>query len=111
MFWKKNRLIDEFAHRQADEFFSHVQVSAAESLFAESSGAATRKRDRKRPDQIAARKLESLVNRLAKFEQEQRLGVYGKARLHTTFKHRLVELGYPRDLAEEIDRAMLLHDY
>jgi hypothetical protein len=39
----------------------------------------------------------------------KKLGVYGKAKLGTTFKWELKELGYDDDFVDEFTRNLLLH--
>lgn len=117
MFWKKNRLIEEFAHTQADEFYSLVQIPAATALIEQqgqeaSAGGARKRKGKKAKEDVrdpAVRQFQLLLDRFEKFRGDNRLGVYGKARFHMKFKARLIELGYPEPLAGEIDRALMLH--
>lgn len=112
MFWKKNRLIDEFAQQQADAFFSQVSFGAVQDFLEGAEEGGKKRSKRKGGSKLgheAKRELELTINRLAQFKDKHRLGVYGKARFHLKFKSRLVELGYPDDVAGAIDRAMMLN--
>lgn len=109
MFWKKNRVIDEFAHRQANDFFSQVQPEAAQAFldFEETANAGGKKRGGEH--HLPRKQLEQSINRFAQFKLDNSLGIYGKARFHMKFRSRLVELGYPENLADEIDRVLMLN--
>ena len=98
-FWKKNKLIDDFAINLADELYSHVQPNVMEAFIANKKDKAAKKTDR----QVA-----ELINRVQQFRTANSLGIYGKARLHLTFTARLNELGYNKKLAEKINEIVLL---
>jgi hypothetical protein len=45
--------------------------------------------------------------RIAQFKATEKPGIYGKAKIHQNFAARLKELGYPHDLADEINSYIL----
>ena len=61
---------------------------------------------KKRNPQRLAKAFDSTFNRAVQFQQKQKLGVYGKARLSGAFKWKLKELGYPEDFVELATSAM-----
>lgn len=106
-FWRKNPVIDEFAHQLADEVFSHIKPESAKAFLAlETDGASPNKQQQTR--QNITRTLNNAIMRVHQFRELHKLGVYGKARLHLTFTERLKELGYDNASAEEINKLILL---
>ena len=65
-----------------------------------------------RTDKGAANQLavvtEGLYARALRFHQENRLGVYRKAKLGTTFKWQLKELGYTDKFIETVTRGLVV---
>ena len=55
---------------------------------------------RKRNPQRLAKAFDDTFNRAIDFQNEHRLGIYGKARLGNTFKWELKRLGYPDDFID-----------
>ena len=49
---------------------------------------------------------DSTFNRAIKFQLENKLGIYGKAKLTSAFKAELKELGYPDDFVDLATSAM-----
>lgn len=60
------------------------------------------------PRRIAA-EARVLCERAARFSDEQRLGVYSKARLGNAFRWKLTDLGYAPELVEELTRELVFH--
>jgi hypothetical protein len=56
-----------------------------------------------------ARAIDATCERAAAFQKEKKLGVYGKAKLGTTFKWELKALGYNDEFIDEFTRNLLLH--
>jgi hypothetical protein len=99
-FWRKNRLIDGFAHTLADELYSQIPPQMLE------------KTDKKADKKVGRRfdkELQNIVIRLQDFKAIHKLGVYGKARFHLTFMERLRSHGYPESLAKEINEYLLVN--
>ncbi len=55
-----------------------------------------------------ARAIDEACNRAKEYRREKRLGVYGKARLGTTFKLELKGAGYSGDFVDAFTRQLLL---
>ncbi len=55
-----------------------------------------------------ARAIDEVCRRGAEFQREQRLWMYGKAKLGTAFKLELMQAGYPAQLVDSITRQLLL---
>ena len=55
-----------------------------------------------------ARSIDAACERAAAFQKEKKLGVFGKAKLGTTFKWELKELGYGDEFVDEFTRSLLL---
>lgn len=58
--------------------------------------------------QRVARALDEVFNRARAYQREKRLGIYGRAKIGTTFKYELHSAGYPRDFVEDLTRQLLL---
>jgi hypothetical protein len=65
-----------------------------------------------RDDKGAKNQLASITDKLcahaARYREDKRLGIYGKAKLGNTFRWRLKELGYSDRFIGEITHALLL---
>lgn len=65
------------------------------------------------PDKKAERKRSKALDRIyakaLEFKVENKLGVYGKARLGNTFKWELKELGYEDAFVDEATKGLLLN--
>ena len=99
-FWKKNKVIDEFATKVADEFYSRVLPNHAVKYF-------DGKTDKKKSKEIESL-LNTLVRDVNQFRDQESLGIYGKARLHLTFMERLKELGYNETTSKEINKVVMV---
>ena len=51
--------------------------------------------------------LDGLSNRAIRFQQENRLGIYGKAKLGNAFRWKLSEYGYSKDFIEDATRKIV----
>ena len=96
MFFKfqRSRDIDDFAISLAQEFSRrHPPQSAS-----------------KEPQSIAAlaRAIDDICNRAKAFQREKRLGVYGRAKLGTSFKYELKQAGYSDGFVDDVTRQLLL---
>jgi hypothetical protein len=54
-----------------------------------------------------ARAIDEACARAAAYQREQRLGMYGKAKLGTAFKMALKETGYPEGFVDQLTRQLL----
>jgi len=57
---------------------------------------------------VFARAVDDLLSRVAEFQRAKHLGVYGKAKFGTAFKHQLKDLGYEEELVDELLRSLLI---
>lgn len=55
-----------------------------------------------------ARAIDDVCSRAAAFQRDQRLWMYGKAKLGTAFKLELIQAGYPAPLVDSVTRQLLL---
>jgi len=55
-----------------------------------------------------ARAIDEACTRAAAYQREQRLGMYGKAKLGTAFKTELKETGYPEAFVDSLTRQLLI---
>jgi hypothetical protein len=109
-FWRKNKLIDEFAFQLADELYSTINPEMAQE-YIDQQAASSKKSDEKKYEKLrqkVTRTLNNDIMRIQQFRELHALGIYGKARLHLTFTERLKELGYPATVAEEINKLLLI---
>jgi len=94
MLFGLSRDIEQFATKLAREFVEACPL-------AETKG-----------ERGSVKKLASAIDaaceRAAAFQKEKKLGVYGKAKLGTTFKWELKELGYDDEFVDEFTRNLLL---
>lgn len=124
-FWKNNFVIDSFAKKLADDFFSSAQADIVNAYFseAEQAGAGTlatasgskktqkppsRQQQHTKQQQQIERGVHDTALKLAQFKAQEKLGVYGKARLHMSFAERLAELGYSKETVQQLNRMLLL---
>ena len=54
-----------------------------------------------------ARAIDEACTRAAAYQREQRLGMYGRAKLGTAFKLQLKETGYPEQFVDSLTRQLL----
>ena len=84
----KRAIVDEFALKLAAEFAQRYPPDLENE------------KPRKRNPQRLAKAFDATFNAAIDFQREQKLGVYGKARLGNTFKWELKRLGYPDDFID-----------
>jgi hypothetical protein len=58
--------------------------------------------------QRVARVIDDIINRARAFQKERRLGIYGRAKVGTSFKYELKSAGYPQDFVDDLTRQLLL---
>jgi hypothetical protein len=117
-FWKKNSQIDSFAKKMADDLFSRYQPGELDAHFFAGDGTTnspgSRSHDKPNRHKLDAKqqKTERMINdmalMLAQYKSREKLGVYGKARLHMSLVNRLTELGYSKQSVQELNRILLL---
>jgi hypothetical protein len=91
MLWfGRSREIDDFAIELAREFTRLVPPGA------EPPGT-----------QRIAKAIDEICGRAKAFQQEKRLGIYGRAKVGTSFKFELKNKGYPREFINELTRQLL----
>ena len=93
-FFKSNKIIDDFACLIADDLAKRYGPELE------------RDTTKKRNPQRLTKAFDSTFNRAIKFQQEHKLGIYGKARLSNAFKWQLKELGYPDEFVDLATSAM-----
>lgn len=96
----KNKRIDGFATRMADDFFSAIPQDVTKQYLGN-------KKDKKKMKAVDSG-INDMSIQFQQFKLKEKLGVYGKARLHLTFMSRLEMLGYDQDIAKRINEIMLL---
>jgi hypothetical protein len=109
--WKKNKYIDDFATLLADEFYSQILPDLANEHFTKQNGNSDNKKQLKTKKNNAQKVNQAVVaaiSEVSDFRKSQKLGVYGKARLHMKFMERLTELGYRQEIAKKLNEAILL---
>jgi hypothetical protein len=109
--WQKNKGIDRFANLLADEFFSRIQPELAnEYVNNKKIGVENRRALKNRNSNIQKvnQALGAVVSEFIKFRDSQKLGIYGKARLHMKFMERLTDLGYQQEIAKKLNEEILL---
>lgn len=98
LFGKKNKLLKNFSRVTADTLYSNAPPPLVEK---HRTG-----KDRKATKQFQAAVEDSLM-RVAQFKATEKPGIYGKAKLHFVFAERLKELGYPPEIADEINTYIM----
>lgn len=91
---KRSRAIDDFAIELAREFANRCPPGNQQD----------------EPSQTAkiARAVDDACNRAAAFRREQDLGMYGRAKLGTSFKMELKQIGYQAEFVNELTSLLLL---
>ena len=107
-FWRKNKIIDNFSVKLADEVFSNLPPQQIAEFTSELKSAGNQKKAEKKMNRKMQSVIESAVSQFSEFIRAESLGVYGKARLHMQFMARLQELGYEKELAEKINQDIML---
>lgn len=122
LFWKKYRQVDQLAHTLADEFYSQIQPEIALQYFVEegrNAHAPAKKSKRKKLKKNKAQEsnqqkmvddiLILVVRKIQEARHAYGLGVYGKARLHMKLRQRLIDLGYSRELAHQVNQYLMVN--
>lgn len=91
----KRNLVDNFA------------VSLAANLAQRYPPDLENEQPRRRNPQRLAKAFDATFNSAIDFQRENRLGIYGKARLGNTFKWELKRLGYPEDFIELTTKSLV----
>jgi len=104
-FWKNNNIIDMFASELANELYGKIHPSEAKKYFEGFSD----KKEKKDISNKMQREIQSAVKNIIQFKLVNKLGVYGKARLHLKFKARLEELGFEKDVVKQINEIVMLN--
>jgi len=92
MFWfGRSRELDDFAIALAREFARQIPPDAEPATA-----------------QRVARAIDEACNRAKAFQKEKRLGIYGRAKVGTSFKLELEKAGYPRGFVEELTHQLLV---
>ena len=84
----KRTIVDEFAVKLAEELAQRYPPELENA------------KPRKRNPQRLAKAFDATFNNAIDFQRENKLGIYGKARLGNTFKWELKRLGYPDDFID-----------
>lgn len=89
---------------------SHVEEFAKSlaSDFAQRFPAAPGKEAKKGADKKLAAAIQHVNQRARQFNQEQKIGIYKKAKLSNILKWELKELGYEDNLIDELIKGMLI---
>jgi hypothetical protein len=93
--FKRGREIEAFAANLAREFAARCSPEKASPA---DKGAALQ----------IARAIDDVCSRATTYRREQKLGMYGKAKLASTFKLELKELGYSADFIDALTRQLVL---
>ena len=115
-FWQKGKLVEAFARTLADDVSSVMRPEAVTEYLTLSANmhTSTQKNPAKKSKKTISgavaveQQLDDAVKRVNQFKQEHSLGVYRKARLHQLFTDRLTELGFPPELANDLNRVILM---
>ncbi|MBI3188731.1 MAG: hypothetical protein HYZ31_12800 [Gammaproteobacteria bacterium] len=103
-FWKKNRIIDDFAIKLANELYSAITPDQVALYFANSENKKQNEKIQKKLDN----QIKLYVVSIKQFKIKHSIGIYGKARLHLKFMERLKELGYNQDISKRINELLLI---
>jgi len=98
-FFKSGR-IDAFSRELASDFARRYPLELERGLES--------KRDRKR-DKKLGRALNHVYKKAGDYAREQRLGVYGTARLGNAFKWALKDMGYRQEFIDETTKGLILN--
>ena len=93
-----------FSGAKVDAFAKLLAGEIAERCGTGAVGATADKRAHRR----LIRVLEGVYGKARAYRKDNRLGVYGKARLGNTFKWELRELGFEDDFVEETTKGLVL---
>jgi phosphoglycerate dehydrogenase-like enzyme len=87
----KSREIEEFAVALAREFSTRFPPGT-----------------RSAEAQRFARAVDEICNRARAFQREKKLGIYGRAKIGTSFKFELKNAGYPDEFIDSLTHQVLL---
>lgn len=88
----QSREVEEFAVALAREFSTRFPPGT------QSAGEAQR----------LARAVDEICNRARAFQRERKLGIYGRAKIGTSFKFELKNSGYPDEFIDSLTHQVLL---
>jgi len=91
----KREMVDAFALKLAGELAQRYPPELENS------------KPKKRNPQRLAKAFDATFNNAIQFQRENKLGIYGKARLGNTFKWELKRLGYPEDFVDLTTRSLV----
>jgi hypothetical protein len=97
---KKKRMLIDFAHQLADELYQHAPPEIIEQHLMGKSKSATKKYNKC---------LTNTARNLTIFKSNEHPGFYGKSKLFQEFSNRLLNMGYSKEIVEEINRYMLMN--
>lgn len=98
LFGKKKAQLVGFANQTAELLFSRVPPGLVDEHRSGQSKKATK---------AFNQGVENALMRVAQYKATAKPGIYGKAKLHLVFANRLKELGYPQQVADEINHYIL----
>jgi hypothetical protein len=94
------------------DWFRKKEIESFALTLAQDLGRRFPPRSEQRKDKGARNQLASITDQLyghaARFRNDKRLGVYGKAKLGNTFRWRLKELGYSDSFVEEVTHGLVM---
>lgn len=110
LFWKKNKLIDQFATRIADELYSRIPPASAEKLLSGNGPNKAKRVSKKEKKSLSGSVsvLSGVIESVREFLNEHKLGIYGKARLQMQFMERLKDLGYSEETINSLNEMILV---
>jgi hypothetical protein len=100
LLFPKYKRADGFAAQMANDFYSGIPLDDFRKYL-------NSEKDKKSTKRIDT-KLNDLAIRFRQFKVTEKLGVYGKARLHLAFINRLELLGYDQEAAKRLNEMILL---
>jgi hypothetical protein len=95
MFGARNARIDDFGAQLADELAKRIPLEP------------DARQAKRKGNQKYAKAIDHAVGLTVSFQQDNKLGVYGKARLFNAFKWQLKRLGYPDEFIDETTAALV----
>lgn len=97
---RKKRILVDFANQLADELYQRTPPEIVEQHLKGNSKSATKKYNKS---------LANAVTNLIQFKSIEQPGFYGKSKFHQVFSNRLLEIGYSKEMVEEINRHLLMN--
>ena len=91
-FKQRNARIDDFGIKLANEVANRVPPGTGTA---------------KKGNEKYAKAIDYALSLTIAFQRDNRLGVYGKARLFNSFKWQLKQLGYPDDFVDQMTAALV----